>query len=54
MNIPAKFDPLTRAYLLLKRHGQELCKRTNPKCAACPLNSRCAYSAGHHRGRSAG
>ncbi len=51
---PAKFDARTRAYLLLKRHGQELCKRTNPKCAICPLNSRCAYAAGHHRGRPAG
>jgi endonuclease III len=50
---PAKFDPRTRAYLLLKRHGQEICKRTNPKCGECPLNSTCAYAAGKHRGRPA-
>lgn len=49
---PARFDPRTRAYLLLKRHGQELCKRTKPKCEACPVSSICAWFAGKHRGRS--
>jgi len=43
----------TRAYLLLKRHGQELCKRTNPRCDDCPLSSCCAYHAGKRRGRPA-
>jgi endonuclease III len=33
-----------RAYLLLKRHGQELCKRNSPRCAACPLAARCAFA----------
>jgi endonuclease-3 len=41
-----------RAYLLLKRHGQELCKRTNPKCDRCPVNASCAFFAGSHRGRA--
>jgi endonuclease-3 len=41
--IPKKFDARIRAYLLLKRHGQELCKRTNPKCAQCPVSSSCAF-----------
>ena len=41
-----------RAYLLLKRHGQELCKRTTPRCEACPVNSCCAYHAGNRRGRA--
>ena len=50
--IPQKFDPLIRAYLLLKRHGQELCKRTKPKCEQCPVSSSCAYFAGNRRGRS--
>ena len=50
--LPAKFDVRTRAYLLLKRHGQELCKRTKPKCDECPVSSACAYFAGHKRGRS--
>jgi len=41
--IAATFDARIRAYLLLKRHGQELCKRTNPKCEICPLRSVCAF-----------
>ena len=51
--VPEKFDARTRAYLLLKRHGQELCKRSKPKCEQCPVNSSCAYFAGRNRGRSA-
>src|SRR5258708_3515831 len=30
--VTEKFDPRIRAFLLLKRHGQEICKRTKPKC----------------------
>jgi len=48
--VPEKFDARSRAYLLLKRHGQEICKRSNPKCEKCPVNSRCAFFAGHRRG----
>lgn len=33
-----------RAYLLIRRHGQELCKRTNPRCADCPIAAGCAYA----------
>ncbi len=40
---PAAFDARTRAYLLLKCHGQRLCKRTNPKCEGCPVKEWCAY-----------
>jgi endonuclease III len=40
---PREFHARTRAYLLLKVHGQTLCKRTNPKCDACPLQADCAY-----------
>lgn len=32
------------AHLLLQLHGQTLCKRSAPLCAACPLESRCAYA----------
>lgn len=49
--IPAKFDARCRAYLLLKRHGQDICKR-KPKCDICPIAQYCAYFAGHKRGRS--
>src|SRR5262245_62954674 len=32
---------LIRAHLLLRRHGQELCKRTGPICTSCPLAEKC-------------
>lgn len=43
--LPEKFDVRTRAYLLLKKHGQEICKRTNPKCGECPVSAKCAFFA---------
>jgi endonuclease III len=46
-------DTRTRAYLLLKHHGQVTCKRTNPKCDQCPINAKCAFFSGKHRGRPA-
>jgi endonuclease III len=47
--VPKKFDPRVRAYLLLKRHGQNICKRTKPKCSQCPVSSLCAYFASNGR-----
>lgn len=41
--VGATFDARTRAYLLVKRHGQETCKRTNPKCKVCPVSAMCVY-----------
>jgi endonuclease III len=43
LEVPVTFDARVRAYLLLKRHGQELCKRTKPKCELCPLRAACAF-----------
>ena len=43
------FAARTRAFLLLKRHGQELCKRANPKCGQCPVGEFCAFHSGRHR-----
>ena len=43
--IPENLDARARAYLLLKQHGQEVCKRTKPKCDRCPVNRSCAYFA---------
>lgn len=48
--VPADFAAREHAYLLLKVHGQTLCKRTGPKCASCPVRSHCAYFAGNDRG----
>jgi endonuclease-3 len=50
--VPAKFDARIRAYLLLKCHGQKLCKLKNPKCDACPVAGSCAYFVGKTRGRA--
>ena len=50
--VPPTFDARTRAYLLLKCHGQAICKRTNPKCDQCPVSASCAYFAGKTRGRA--
>jgi endonuclease-3 related protein len=50
--VPENFAAFSRAYLLLKIHGQTLCKRTKPKCEECPVNRECAYAAGHRRGRA--
>lgn len=50
---PAAFDARTRAYLLLKHHGQQTCKRTNPHCDQCPVSQKCAFFAGKNRGRPA-
>jgi len=37
------FQWLIRAHQLLRRHGQELCKRSAPLCAECPLKKNCLY-----------
>ena len=50
--LPPHVEARSRAYLLLKRHGQEICKRTKPKCDLCPVRLRCAYFSGRMRGRS--
>lgn len=41
--LPSEFKGRRRAYLLLKRHGQEICKRTKPKCDICPVSAACLY-----------
>ena len=43
MELPQTFAARQRAYLLLKKHGQEICKRSKPKCERCPLTAHCAY-----------
>ena len=48
--IPEKFDIRQRAYLLLKRHGESICKTRKPKCSECTISMHCAYYAGKNRG----
>jgi endonuclease III len=40
--VPA-FDWLTDAHLLLRRHGQGICKTNAPRCEACVLRRDCAF-----------
>jgi endonuclease III len=42
--LPPKPTVLQEAHLLLQEHGQTLCKRTAPRCPACPLRALCAYA----------
>jgi len=37
------------AHQLLKRHGQELCRRSAPRCEACPLKKTCPSASGGAR-----
>jgi endonuclease III len=41
--VPETSGARRRAYLLLKRHGQELCKRTKPLCEKCPIRFECLF-----------
>jgi endonuclease-3 len=39
-------DVLLTAHRLLRRHGQELCTRSAPRCEACPLREDCRFARG--------
>ena len=41
--LPADCKSLTKAHLLLRQHGQELCLRNAPACHACVVNSECDF-----------
>jgi endonuclease III len=43
--LPSNCDALIRAHQLLRRHGQDLCKRNSPLCSSCPLRANCAFFA---------
>lgn len=42
--VDGSFATRQRAYLLLKRHGETICRRQKPKCEICPVRSGCAYA----------
>ena len=39
-----------RAHLLLRRHGQEVCRRTDPMCDVCAVRIECAWYRNRRRG----
>lgn len=41
--LPSDYDSLIATHQLLRQHGQELCKRSQPLCETCPLQPQCAY-----------
>jgi endonuclease-3 len=48
--LPSTVPALRNAFVLLRRHGQELCRRNHPSCRICPLRSSCPFGG---RGRGA-
>jgi endonuclease III len=44
--LPCTIPSLRSAFLLLRRHGQELCRRTAPRCAICPIRGSCPFAGG--------
>jgi endonuclease III len=53
-DLPRGSRALAQAHLLLREHGQTLCKRNGPNCEACPVTDTCAFSlAGSSRTPSA-
>lgn len=47
--VPEQFHARQRAFLLVKAHGQQICK-AKPQCERCPVRTGCAYAAGLDRG----
>lgn len=43
--IPKSCPELIRAHQLLRRHGQQVCRRGVPRCGSCPLVKMCRYGA---------
>ena len=41
--LPSDYDSLIRGHQLLRQHGQELCKRSKPRCTECPVREGCNY-----------
>jgi endonuclease-3 len=41
--LPRDCDSLIRAHQLLRQHGQEMCKRSKPRCTECPVRDSCNY-----------
>lgn len=47
-------DEMRRAYLLLRHHGQKLCRRTTPLCGRCPVVQMCPHGREHEPAQSGG
>jgi endonuclease III len=52
--LPEKCEALAEAHRLLRRHGQEICRRSAPRCDRCTVSKECAYFASAGKRRPAG
>lgn len=43
--LPRSAAQLARAHLLLRQHGQTICRNNGPLCRACPMTELCAFAA---------
>ena len=46
--VMSDFGWLIRAHVLLRHHGQQICKRNFPRCHECPVSRGCDYYAKYH------
>jgi endonuclease III len=42
--LPKALEQVIAAHQLLRRHGQELCRRSRPLCGDCPVEHLCAFA----------
>jgi endonuclease III len=52
--VPVDAASLSRAHLLLRQQGKEICKNNGPRCGECPVAEMCAFALkgdGYSRGR---
>ncbi len=42
--LPQVIEPMIAAHQLLRRHGQEVCRRRRPLCEDCPVEPYCAFA----------
>jgi endonuclease III len=47
--LPTEQRSLERTHLLLRQHGEQICRRSTPQCATCPLSSTCPSSGDEDR-----
>jgi endonuclease III len=45
--LPETVPALKNAFLVLQRHGRELCRRSHPRCTVCPVRKACPFGGGH-------
>jgi endonuclease III len=44
VDLPKGSKALGHAHLLLREHGQTICRRNGPECPACPVADSCAFN----------